>query len=436
MAPGRPSQYGDRMENWVTQDAFYDLTYLIARLRADTGTGIDRIDLAYARYFLEQRGSTGVHYGRNAPHLMSPAHARGYIRAARDVWRTGTLSPATSALRHWLDRGATDNTERPHFAKSRTNRAAWSRRLLSWKGHVVRTPGLQIPEGAIYINVGYHRMEALRYFQWLEARPDVRAVFMIHDLLPLDFPEYFAPGESEKFSVRLNTALRYGRAFIVSTETVKRRLEQEIERRRARRRLIAALPFPSPLADSRGADLATPSRPYFLVIGTIEPRKNHLLLLNVWRRLAAQRPDAPRLVVVGVRGWENEQVVDMLERSESVRANVLEASNLSSPDLVALIRGARALLAPSFDEGYGLPIVEALSLGTPVVASDLPFARETSQGAARFLSPLNGDIWEEEILRLTDDAGYFAEAKRIAATFDPPNWTNYFARLDDFLAEI
>src|SRR5581483_8051415 len=128
--------------------------------------------------------------------------------------------------------------------------------------------------------------------------------------------------------------------------------------------------------------------PYFVCVGTIEPRKNHLLLLNVWRRLAERLgAAAPRLVLVGQRGWENEQVIDMIERSPAVRGLVEERNDLSDAAMAKLLAGA---LAPSFGEGYGLPLVEALALGVPALASDIPAFREVAGGVAELLDPLDG----------------------------------------------
>jgi glycosyltransferase involved in cell wall biosynthesis len=266
----------------------------------------------------------------------------------------------------------------------------------------------------------------------------VDAVFMIHDLLPLDYPEYFEPGEALKFSKRIDTALRYGRAFLVSTEAVRRRLQQEVAARGLEPRPIWAEPFPSPLSEFVAAPPPprTPEHPYFVVVGTIEPRKNHLLLLQTWRSLARRMAAPPRLVIVGARGWENEQVLDLLERSEILAPLVAQISNLSSRQLAELLAGARAVLAPSFDEGYGLPIVEALALGAPVVAADNESAREVSQGRARLLSALDGEGWLREILRLSADEDYHRELKARAAGFVAPNWRDYFASLDRFIAGL
>ena len=397
----------------------YDMSHLIARLRAQTGTGIDRIDLAFASHFFAASADCeAVRYGTGPPRKIASRWALNFTRAAQDVWRKPQNTKA-EALWAWLQAQSDEALTPQSFAPSRNSATAWSRRLLSWAGYLVGSANRSVPNGAVYINVGYHRFEQPRFFSWLAERPDVDAVFMIHDLLPLDYPEYFAPGEAEKFRVRIATALQFGRAFLVSTEAVRRRLQQEIAARRLEPRPIWAQPFPSPLADHPRAAVARrrTERPYFVVIGTIEPRKNHLLLLNVWRVLARSLPHPPRLVIVGARGWENEQVLDMLDRCEALTSYVAEASDLGSRQLAELIAGACAVLAPSFEEGYGLPIVEALALGTPVIASDTAAAREVSQGRARLLSPIDGEGWRREIERFATDPDYAAAHRARAAGF-------------------
>ena len=416
----------------------YDMSHLIARLRAETGTGIDRIDLAYASHFFSpaEQGEA-VRYGSRSPRLIGGAWAKGFTRAAQGVW-TPAETPQAEALWAWLEAPPGVAAKPRPSLNSRHSAPAWGRKLLSWAGYLVGNARRVVPPRAVYINVGYHRFEHPRFFAWLAARPDVDGVFMIHDLLPLDYPEYFEPGETEKFDDRIATALRFGRAFLVSTETVRRRLQQEIAARGLAPRPIWARPFPSPLGEFPGETLTrrAAKRPYFVVIGTIEPRKNHLLLLHVWRDLARRMAAPPRLAIVGARGWENEQVLDLLDRCEILAPHVVETSNLGSRELAELIAGARAVLAPSFAEGYGLPIVEALAQGTPVVASDTESAREVSQGRARLLSPLDGAGWAAEIERLATDDDYQQSLKMRAAGFVAPNWRDYFLSLDRFIAEL
>ena len=93
-------------------------------------------------------------------------------------------------------------------------------------------------------------------------------------------------------------------------------------------------------------------------------------------------------MVVGHRGWENENVIDVLDRSRGLAPFLVEASGLSDAGLASLIRGATAVVAPSSVEGFGLPVAEALSLGVPVIASDIAAHREVGGRRATFSTRL------------------------------------------------
>jgi glycosyltransferase involved in cell wall biosynthesis len=167
-----------------------------------------------------------------------------------------------------------------------------------------------------------------------------------------------------------------------------------------------------------------PARPYFVCVGTLEARKNVAFLLACWRRLAERwGAEAPRLVLIGRRGWENESVIDHLQRSEAVIRLVHEASDLSDRELARLVRGAAALLSPSLAEGFDLPVVEALALRTPVIASDIPAHRELAGDAANLIDPLDGPAWIEAIEQAT--RGNRGRGPAYAA----PTWAAHFERL-------
>jgi glycosyltransferase involved in cell wall biosynthesis len=160
--------------------------------------------------------------------------------------------------------------------------------------------------------------------------------------------------------------------------------------------------------------------PYFVCVGTIEPRKNLVMLLKIWRRLADRLgPATPKLVLVGRRGWENETVLDHLQRSPPVVKFVHEIADLRDDELAKLIHGARALLAPSAAEGFDLPVVEALALSTPVIASDIPAHRELAHGAL-LLDATDGPAWFREI------AAAAARPRRRGAPFQAPTWDDHF----------
>jgi glycosyltransferase involved in cell wall biosynthesis len=162
-----------------------------------------------------------------------------------------------------------------------------------------------------------------------------------------------------------------------------------------------------------------------------------MLLLNIWRTLAAQGAPVPKLVLVGLRGWDNDQALQFLERSELLAPHVRMVSGLSSVELRQIIGNARALLTPSFAEGYGLPIVEALSLGVPVIASDIPVFREVARDCATFLSPIDGTGWRETIKAFSGARpDLYAAALAQAKNFAAPNWAGYFDGIEAFLATL
>jgi glycosyltransferase involved in cell wall biosynthesis len=181
--------------------------------------------------------------------------------------------------------------------------------------------------------------------------------------------------------------------------------------------------------------LAKLQTPYFVALGTIEPRKNHLLLLASWRQMAKSTFGlVPQLVVVGRRGWECEQVVDMLERCEAIRPHLLEINNASDEQVVSLLKGARALLMPSFAEGFGMPVQEALAVGTPVISSPLPAIKEFAGDIPDYAEPHDGVRW----LALIKDYASSRSEMRAAQLerikhFKDTSWPEHFALVDDFL---
>lgn len=425
----------------------FDLTHQVTQLGVPSPSGIDQVDLAYAKHFVERQLGPYVHYGLVWPHILNVDHARSIMRTVRQTsWsRDEGDDPEFNRVRSTLI-GDPPPVVRDVSSPESSRVRAWSRRerfIGRWFFRL-QSELKRVPKNAIYLNVAQHAFEIPRYFRWLKYRPDVRTVFLLHDLLPLDYPEYFREGYKEVFLQRINLALKHGCAFIVTSEVVRARLERELEYRRLTPRpmLVAPLPtsLPQPDAGDR-EDEALASVPYFMVVGTIEPRKNHMLLLNAWRHLAERAEvngeAVPKLVIVGGRGWENEQVLDVLDRGRLTRPYLLETRGLSPTGLARLLASARALLMPSWAEGYGIPLVDALTAGTPVVTTDAPVFREVTQGLARFQSPIDGLGWVDAIRALADTSSEEAKAgKARAAMFRPPRWDDHFARVETFLDQV
>jgi glycosyltransferase involved in cell wall biosynthesis len=157
---------------------------------------------------------------------------------------------------------------------------------------------------------------------------------------------------------------------------------------------------------------------YLVFSGTLEPRKNLPLLLRAHRRLMAEHPDWPPLVLLGPRGWGPE-----LDLSGLPDGAVILTGYLGDEELRRVVAGARALVYPSRYEGFGLPPLEAFACGVPVVASDLPVIREVvgdDPSLARLVPPGDADALAaalREQLFGSEDAAVADRRRRRAAGF-------------------
>jgi glycosyltransferase involved in cell wall biosynthesis len=416
----------------------YDASHLTSRLSAAAFTGIDFVDRAFARHYCAPHSvACGAHYGLTGPHVLAP-HRIAELSACHEK-SVGVASADAAAnwraLKLWLHapQGARFNAS-PAEKRAPDMRAA----LLTTRLRLAHDKPWRIPRDAVYLNVAQYGFEHALLFRWLDRRPDVKPVFFSHDLLPLDHPEYFRDGYREIFHRRFRTILTRAAAIVTTTRTVKARICAEYERQGRPPPPILAQPLPSPLrdadADESGAELAN-APPYVVMIGTLEPRKNYALMLEVWRRLSASSSTPPKLVCVGGRGWNGAHDGELTAAVEALGGRAALASGLPAPALRALLAHARALAAPSFAEGYGIPLVEALTLGVPTICSDIEAFRETSQGCATFVSPHDVEAWTQRILDLADPE-HLNAARNAAKNFRAPDWPHYFAGIDAFLGSL
>lgn len=291
--------------------------------------------------------------------------------------------------------------------------------------------------GRLYLNIGHTALQDQGYLAWTRAA-DVRPVYMVHDLIPITHPEYCRAGEAMRHAQRIRNMLASAVGIIGNSQATLDSLADFA----ASESMVTPAEVAAPLGTEmrRGAPAAVvkPVRSTFVVLGTIEARKNHLMLLQIWVRLVrAYGTGAPRLLVIGQRGWECEQVFDLLDRSKELRGAVVEVGHCGDAELNGHLTTARALLFPSLTEGYGLPLVEALTAGTPVIASDLPVFREIGQGVPDFLDALDGDAWEQAILSYAADDGASRQAQvaRLAG-YRAPTWDDHFERVNAWLSTL
>jgi glycosyltransferase involved in cell wall biosynthesis len=376
----------------------FDVTRLAARLlEGKRPAGVDRVSLAYIRHFRQGARALVRHWGQ----WVSPgARASQLIFAAL---LGEVMNPA------------------------RTVRTAVA------MGHV---QGVPVPRDVWLFNTGHSGLDEPGYARAVE-RFGLRPVYFVHDLIPISHPEYCRDGEARRHEQRLRTILTTARGLIVNSADTGAELCHYGK--------AVGLPVP-PLVVAPLGTLALPppqlSSPcpqsFFVMLGTIEPRKNHLMMLHLWRQMIESgAPNMPSLVIIGQRGWECEQVLDLLERSPGLKTKVIEHGGCDDAELSTWLHHARALLFPSFVEGYGMPLAEALAHGVPVIASNLPVFREIAGDVPDYLDPLDGPGWRRLVLDYAQP-GSPARAAQIVRMkgYAAPTWEGHFARVARFVAAL
>ena len=360
-------------------------------------TGIDRVCQAYLRHYALRARAVVQH--RLIRRVLSTG-ASGKVFDALLSGDTGSLPSPASVLRIAASHGLVRAQRRPQ----------------------------------LYLNVGHTGLDQPGLARWLRQQR-LQPIYLVHDIIPITHPQLCREGEAERHAARLHTLLSTARGVIAnSTATAQELLSY------ARKN---ALPLPPVCVAWLGTPQWPPAmatdatEPYFVAIGTIEARKNIGLLLDVWTELRRRGGHVPTLHLVGRRGWRCEATLERLDRDEHLRTHVVEHSDMADADLATLLTNARALLFASLVEGYGLPLYEALSLGTPAIVSDLPVFREVAGALPEYLPPLDIDAWATAVTDYLPAAAPRREAQLARLEgFVSPGWSDHFSRVDSWLEEL
>jgi len=430
----------------IAPSVAYDITRLATRVMNRTPNGIDRIDIAFAQHFVGSfsEDHAGLMMTLLGPRVITSEGSRDIVDGISKNWREDE-DPYQGGVYDRIVNSITGDSSNSYtverISHGRKGRVAAVLRWIGQHGFPIgRCPAKVLPQGAIYLNVSQFPLWVASYFHWMKRRPDVKPVFFIHDMLPIEMPEYFRHAEYERHGNRLRNLATFGAGAIVTTHVVRAALEHHLSLLGRSDMPILVAPIPASPIFSRleTLDARLSKHPYFIICGTIEPRKNHLMLLHVWREIVLRYgAAAPKLIIVGTRGWENENVVDLLERCKPLREQIIEISGLSTPCFKRLLAGARALLMPSFGEGYGLPFVEAQAANVPVIASDIPVFRETGGDRVTFISPIDGEKWLETIRSFAFESPAHLDIQAGAAELEGSlNWDVYFSTVEKFLSKL
>lgn len=234
--------------------------------------------------------------------------------------------------------------------------------------------------------------------QWFEAqrRRGMAIYFVVYDLLPLRMPQHFVESLPPVFKVWLSCICRIADGIFCISDAVRDDLLAWLrEEMPARSRALRVASFPlgadmEPISSTRGLPAdhaqimqATRARTTFLMVGTVEPRKGHAQVIDAFGTLWAEGIDVG-LLIVGKPGWLTEQLNARIESHPELGRRLFWVKAGSDEFIEHAYRACAALVAGSFGEGFGLPLIEAARHGLPIIARDIPVFREVAGEGAFF----------------------------------------------------
>lgn len=295
----------------------------------------------------------------------------------------------------------------------------------------------------LFFSIGLQWHHGAIHAYRLKQRTGVRVIEACYDTIPIDFPEY-AGSAKQPFAEHFTCIAHTADLVFAISDTTRADLAAFYAR-------VGALHVP-PI---RTVHLATPEThalaatglpederqvldrlrrdgDYVLYVSTFETRKNHRLLLQIWKELHKQRRErCPTLVFVGMFGWGVNDLWAEIQASDVWAAGrIVMLHHVSDALLAHLYRGCLFTVFPSFYEGWGLAATESLAYGKLAITSDVPALREATQGLCPSIHPLDFLHWLETITHYLDDsAARTAVEAHVRATYQARHWDTFSREL-------
>jgi len=396
-----------------------DLTRLVSRLGQGQPTGVDRVESAYLAHFPTLPHPVFGLVRSKLGFLLLNHQAMSAFQ--RLVTAQTPLPPADLLSR--LSR-----MRQPLLARAET--AVRRLALVRCRPQTLSQTLRQIlPDGFTYFNTGHANLNP-KTLTAIKSGGATHMRFLVHDTIPLDHPEFTRPDTIASFDKKMAAIAAHADTVIHTAQTTRAATERHFARHG---RIPPGLVAPLGITALKPSAVPPRPHPYFVTLGTIEPRKNHAFLLDIWEAMHRTLPlqNIPHLLILGRRGWSNEPVFDRLNTLPFRNQTLFELPNLPDDTVANLLAHARGLLFPSHVEGYGLPPLEAASLGTAVIVPPLAIYHETLGNYPVYATLNDSYSWMETIIRLADDQKEQGQAGQVQKSASEnmvkiPQWDTHF----------
>jgi len=311
----------------------------------------------------------------------------------RDV-RTGIQRVVRSVLKEWLENPPEGFRVEPVYA-TRTEPYRYARKFVAqFMGtptEAMNDEPIDFAPGDVFFGLDLQpqvQTEKGGFYQYLR-RQGVAVKFLVHDLICIEHPEFFVPGSAEGFSAWLSVVGECDGAICVSKATADALASWMRDRTWQRHRKFSiewnhngvdvdsSAPTYNLPPDADKVLATLKQRPSFIMVGTLEPRKGYAQVLDAFENLWKSGADL-NLVIVGKVGWMVDLLAQRLRSHPELGKRIFWLNGVSDDYLQSVYAVGACLIAASYDEGFGLPLIEAAQHELPIIARDIPVFREVA----------------------------------------------------------
>jgi glycosyltransferase involved in cell wall biosynthesis len=287
-----------------------------------------------------------------------------------------------------------------------------------------------IPSGAVFFDIDSVWMSILKRSYLLPKLKEngVRIAVQIYDIIPITQPQYCHQSTVFGFINYLSSNLKYADIIMVSTQSTLTAINDLTDRLKINRINGVVVPLGSDFKktdeqieqiDEEVAFIAKKKK-YILMVGTIEPRKNHKLLLDAYDNYLIDKEI--NIIIAGRIGWNVNEFEKRLQAHSKFNKSIFHINGANDATIDYLYRNAFLVAFPTYNEGFGLPIIEAFERGTPVVASDIDVLKEVGGDFCQYFDPDNPKALADLILENYENEQIYYQRKRRISDYEPFTW--------------
>lgn len=298
--------------------------------------------------------------------------------------------------------------------------------------------------GSIFLEIDSIWNSSYRCSEFLPMLKDrgIKIVAYIYDIIPVTHPQFFHTNTLYSFLDYFGANIQYAETLIVSTQSVLDTIYQVTDRLGLKRIPGYVSWLGSDFQVSVSEEIVQPKvkdflkkrKKYVLIVGTVEPRKNHKILLDAFEQELFSKDVC--LVIVGKIGWNVEQLEKRIRNHPQLGKRMFFFEGINDASVNALYRDAFFVAFPTYDEGFGLPMIEAFERKIPVIASDCPVLREVGGELAVYFQTESVESFTTVFEEYLDHPDQYDALKEKIESFIPFTWDQTTERIADVLMKF